>query len=206
MQKSSLSLQRGAQYLGLSILIVAIVTGAAMWKSSSAAKTYFGSLGISVKTQRVPQAAGSGLILQPQPAADMQASLATTQAWLADPAFVQTILLDVGTAPHSESLKALSQVFKASSPVIGAGSYQIEYDAATEQEVLDIFAALQSKLNAKAAGYNKVQGDIPQIYLDFGTPVVTNTSSALPLTPIAGLAVGVVFALVVVALLERKRV
>jgi hypothetical protein len=185
------------------LVLTAIVFGAAVWMDGKKAPKYFGSMAVTVQASR-HYPSTNNLILQAGQAADTQNAVATTQAWVTDPFYTSQALSAVGIATDQLSLKDLSKTFQVVSTVALSSSYQVQYTGTSQDEVSKVFSSLRSVLTATQTEYNAKQSDL-SIALDFSDPTVTTQSSGVPLVPIAGLLIGLVFGFVVAALIDHTR-
>jgi hypothetical protein len=65
-----------------------------------------------------------------------------------------------------------------------------------------VYSSLKTVLENAREAYNSKQGEM-KISLDYTEPTVTTKSSGIPLLPIAGLVVGLVFAFLIAAVTDR---
>lgn len=185
------------------LLLTAIVFGAAVWLDGKKAPKYFGSMAVTVQASR-HYPSTSNLILQSGQAEDTQSAVATTQAWVTDPFYTSRVLSAVNIATDQLSLKDLSKTFQVVSTVALSSSYQVQYTGTSQDEVTKVFSALKTELTSTQNDYNTKQSDL-SLTLTYSDPTVTTQSSGLPLAPVAGLLVGLVFGFVVAALVDRQR-
>lgn len=184
------------------LVVTALIFGAALWQNHQKAPSYFGSFTVTVQSSRnYPK--NDQLILQSSQTQDLQAVISTTQAWVADPYYVRKALEGAGIVDDNLSLKDFSKVFQVVSPVALSSSYQVQYVGTSSAEVTRVYASLRTVLDSAQADYDSKQGDLT-IILAYTDPTVTTQGSGLPLVPVAGLLVGLVFASVVAAMYDRS--
>ena len=189
------------------VLIVVVVSGVGLLASRKSATSYFGSMAVSVKTQRAVTAPSSQLILEPSVAEDLRIAVATTQSWVSDPAVVTAALDSANISSSDLSLKSLRSVFTVTPEVTPGGStYKVEYSSPSDGQTKAALYGLQQAMLNVANQYNADASDLASIKMLFGDYTVSSVSPTVPLTPFAGLGAGIILALVTVALLERKRV
>lgn len=186
----------------LIILITALVVAAAWWKDSQKDPRFFGSMTVTVQASR-SYPATEQLILQGSQSEDLQAAIATTQGWIADPYYARKTLEQAGVSAEGRSLKELSTTFEVVTPVAFSSSYQVQYTSTSAAEVEKVFDALRTVLTEAREAYASRQGELA-IQISYTDDTVTSKSSGIPLTPIAGLLAGLVLALVVAAAYDRS--
>ncbi|MBU6389257.1 hypothetical protein KGQ71_01955 [Patescibacteria group bacterium] len=193
-----------AKYWWLIILITGVVFLAAWGSYKHQAVSSFGSIATTVQVSRSYPNTGQ-LVLQAETISDAQTMVATTQSWLNDPSTVSDILKAAKVTPADSSLAGLAKVFKIVSTVPNSLTYQVEYTGASADEVSRVFQAMQTVMNQRRDEYNQRQPIGIKVNLTYSDTFVTNQNSSLPLTPIAGLAVGLIFSVIIVAVIDRKR-
>ncbi len=183
------------------LVLTLLVFGAALLENGHKAPKFSGSLTVTVQaTRKYPTT--QQLILQASQTQDLQTAMATSQAWLADPFYVRKALETAGVATDTLSLDDYAKTFQVVAPVALSSSYQVQFVGTSADQVTSVFTALRGVLNNAKTTYDQSQGDL-SIDLSYTEPTVTDQASGLPLVPIAGLAVGLVFGFVIAALYDR---
>lgn len=187
----------------LIVIITLIVAATAWWVDSSRKPVrYYGTFSVNVQaTRNYPKT--DQLILQGVLSEDLQTAIATTQTWLVDPFYVSKALTEAGVDTTKLSLKDYAKRFRVVSPVALSGSYQVEYVGDTEAEVTAVSSQMHNVLDEANENYQAKGGDL-KIFLSYTDTLVTTKSSGLPIVPIAGIVIGLVFAFVIAAGYDRS--
>jgi len=185
----------------LLIVVITLIVGLVSWAfDRSQPKKEYGVMSITVQSSQV-YPASSQLILNSVTSADVKLLSDTLNGWLSDPSFVNDVMSasDIGV---DGGVKTLAQLFKVSSNT--GGVVQVQYIGKTHDEDQKVLDALQAHLSAAMNDYNSKSSNVKGV-LTFSNELITDVSDTVPLVPIAGVAIGFIFALVVVALTDRKR-
>jgi hypothetical protein len=186
------------------LVVTALVFAAALWSDSQKQTTYFGSFTVTVTAHREYPAV-TNLILEPGKTEDLQTAVATTQTWLGDPYYVGKALQNAGISTDGLSLKDYANVFVIEQPFQFSSTFQVQYSAgSSEEQVRNAFQSLRAVLDEATVAYTAKAGDLI-IGLAYTDTTVTTTTSGFSPVPIAGLLIGLIFAVVVAAVVERSR-
>jgi hypothetical protein len=187
------------------ILIIIVIFSAAMLVYLKQPQSYFGSISTTVQTTRIYANTSQYVIQSDNSSAWSNIIIATTQSWLSDPTYVQDILSDAKTSSSDQSLKGLSSIFNIVYSNPNSSTYQIQFTGNSKTQTNDVLISARNFLNKLRNQYNKTNGNGIQFSFIFSEPIVVSQSSSIPLTPVAGLLVGIIFALVVVVFLDYRK-
>lgn len=188
----------------LVLLIILISSGASYWlfRSRSGNQAY-GSMTVTVQGSRnYPNT--NQLVLQPGAVQDIAYLTASSQAWITDPVQVQKVVEQAELSVSDASLKGLTKLFRVVAPS-GASNYQVQFEADSTDEVNRAFTALKNVMTELKNGLNQMEGAELRMNLAFSDPVITVTGNQIPLTPLAGLLVGIILGLVVAVAIDGKK-
>lgn len=188
------------------ILLVTLIAGAGAYFFSHRSKiSYTGSETITVQSSRTFPKPGEGAALYRDSISEaVQVGMATTQAWLNDPLLASKSLQAAGLNVDQIPLKDLTTVFRTSPPLLNSNQLQVKYSADDQDQIAKVFAALKENLLGVDAQYNKTSPDLT-INLLFADPLVTTDAPSSALVPLIGAVAGFILALVIMAIVDRKR-
>ncbi|HSI21202.1 MAG TPA: hypothetical protein VLA04_05945 [Verrucomicrobiae bacterium] len=183
------------------LVLTLVVFGATLGLERRKDPQYFGSFTVTVEpSRRYPET--QQLILQPNQGEDLKTAVATTQSWIADPFYVRKALEKANVSVADMSLADYANIFQVISDVPFSRSYQVQYVGATQTEVENVFTALRSVLDEAQASFDSAKSDL-LIETSYTDTTVTSHGSGVPLAPIAGLVIGLLFATMVAAAFDR---
>lgn len=186
--------------VGLTTLVFVIT----VVSQSNAPEQVYGSLSVTVQAIKVQPSPLPSVFVQGDSTGGANMLVATSQTWVIDPTNDKKILDKAGVESKDNSLKGYAKLFKLEIPVGNSATYQVQYVGDSVSEVTKVYAALREVMNELKTDYNQEESNGLRMEFIFSEPVMTTQSSNFPLTPLAGLLVGFVFAVVVAAILDRK--
>jgi len=165
-----------------------------------------GSLTVTVLPEiDYPQLTSGSVVTSQQSTLVIAYAVAATGNWFTDPSVVSQINGQASVAAADDSLNGLEKQFTVNLTNPSGDSYRVEYAAANTTDANSVAQAVSTVMDQQSAKYNAAEKDGIKIFLQYGTPFITANSGQIPLTPIAGLATGLVFGLVIAAALDRRR-
>lgn len=192
------------QWLLISLITILVGVGA-WWVYQKKQALSYGSMSVTVQAEP-NQLSSAPVVIQNGGNSDVQLLISTTQSWLKDPAYVKQIMTNSGVALSDDSLAGLSQTFVVTAGVVNSSVYQVQFSAKNNDQVSQVMAAVRQTMTELQNSYNRNPQTSLKVQLLYSDPVIASVGGGFPLAPVAGLAVGFILAIVIVALLERKRI
>jgi len=190
-----------ARYWAIIAIITAVVTAASILADKARPKGYTTSIGVTAVVAQ-PQTQNDHLILAPNADLTTKMMVDTAASWLQEPTNVSGILGDASVTPTDSSLHGLAKYFRTES--LGGADLQVQFDTTTEADGAAVAQKTEDFLKSQAASYNAGATDSTQLSFQFSSVLTKVTTATIPLLPIAGALIGFIFAVIVVALADRR--
>ena len=190
-----------ARYWFVIAIITALVTGASILADNRRPK---GVTATFTATVMGSQAASldSHLVVQADPLTSVKLLADTATAWLQQPANTQSIFSQASVTPVDDSISALTKFYKVTET--GGAVLSIRFDLPSRDDATKMVGATKNFLNQEAASTDN-SGIVPRTTFQYSDAIIQTTSSAVPIVPIAGAVIGFIFAVIIVALTDRRR-
>jgi len=192
----------GRQWL-LIVIIIVIVSGFAWVASGNKSSDIAASVSITAISQT--EYTNSNLIIAPDPIANGKLLVTTSIDWISDPNLVNDVLNGVDVDISEASFSDLGGYFVVNRSSEESTSYRVTFNAKDQAQAQKIKDKLAASINLRSEDYNAHSKSGVKMSFLISDPTTSNNEGSVPITPLAGGLIGVVFALVIASIVDTRK-